>query len=112
MKTKNEVSRSQKIREYLKSAKPSERNPKAVVEALKSQGVNVSAGLVSQVKNKLSGKKKPRIKAKAVRRKRRNPASSSSAFAHLVRAKDFLNAFGGDLSKAKASLDVISKLIS
>lgn len=116
MKTKSDVNRSDKIREYLASAKPSEKGPKAVAEALKAKGINVSTALVSQVKNRLEGKKARRksIKTKAVVRRRRNSSRFDllGTTAHLVRAKDFLKSFGGDLNKAKVSLDVVSKLIS
>lgn len=101
------VSRSQLIRDYLKTAKPSERGPKAVVEALKAKGVTVTMGLVSQVK--ATSKKKVRRKAASVAAKSRH--SRNSQFEAWVIAKNLLGAVGGDLAAAKKNLEIVAKLL-
>jgi hypothetical protein len=101
------VSRSQLIRDYLKTAKPSECGPKAVVEALKAKGINVTMGLVSQVK--ATSKKKVRRKAASVAAKSRH--SRNSQFEAWVIAKDLLGALGGDLAAAKKNLEIVAKLL-
>lgn len=118
MKTKSVngkvVNRSEKIREYLKSAKPSESGPKAVSDALKAKGIKVSPNLVSLVKMKMAGNKKARkksIKAKA-RIKTLAPKPKTEALQdHLLMAKNFASLAGG-VDKAKEVLDVLAKLMS
>jgi len=110
MKTKT-VNRSEKIREYLKSVKPSDRSPKAVSDALKEKGIKVSPNLVSLVKMKLSGKPKA---AKKVARKAIRPKARKSAehpHTQFVLAKDFLNSAGG-IEQAKKILNFLGDLIS
>jgi hypothetical protein len=109
MAEKEKVNRSQAIRDYLKSVKPSERGPRAVCEALKAKGVNVSAQLVSQVKNSISGKKKKRTLSKA---RNQNAKKPNSNFDTWIFAKNLLNSVGGDLASAKKNLEIISKLLS
>jgi len=106
------VNRSEKIREYLKSAKPSERGPKAVADALKEKGIKVSPNLVSLVKMKMSGKKKTAKKAarKAIKPKSR-PKARHDAHAHLVLAKNFISSAGG-FEQAKGILELVNNLMS
>lgn len=109
MAGKVEVSRSQAIRDYLKSARPSERGPKAVCEALKEKGIVVSTGLVSQVKSSLNGKRKKKISS------RKSTASSKKNLAGWetwMLARNLLKSVDGDLVEAKKSLEIISKLLS
>lgn len=126
------VSRSQMIRDYIKSVRPSERSPTKVVEALKAKGVNVSAALVSQVKSSLSTKKKNSSKKKSILREMAKTGKSrpydakfskairklrpdwfeKDEFSTLLTAKNLLKSVGGDLSAAKKSLEIISKLLS
>lgn len=115
MKTKT-VNRSEKIREYLKSVKPSDRSPKAVSDALKEKGIKVSPNLVSLVKMKLSGKPKKATKKvakkaarKAIRPKARRKVENPHA--QFVLAKDFLNSAGG-IEQAKKMLDFLGDLMS
>lgn len=109
MKTKA-VNRSEKIREYLKSAKDT--SPKAVSEALKEKGIKVSPNLVSLVKMKMVGKPKKAAKKatrKAVKPKARPKAENPHA--SFVLAKDFLNSAGG-IDQAKKILDFLGDLMS
>jgi hypothetical protein len=121
MTTKTEkVNKSQLIRDQLKSMKPSERTPKAVVEALKKKGCNVSATFVSVVKSKMKPKS-GKTKAKASRNAnkawntRQNWKSwdvfLKNTSSPLVQAKSFLNAAGG-IDQAKRVLDIVNKLVS
>jgi hypothetical protein len=108
METK--VNLSEKIREHLKSIKPSDRSPKAVVEALKAKGIKVSPTLVAVIKGRMGGKAtkakaKARTKAAVVRTK------TSTNMENLIRAKNFLNAAGG-IKEAKGLLDAVNSLIS
>jgi hypothetical protein len=107
------VNRSEKIRDYLKSVKPSERSPKAVSDALKEKGIKVSPNLVSLVKMKLPGNTTTTKKKAAIRPKSRSKSRSKATNPHaqFVMAKDFLNSAGG-LKQAKGILELVSKLIS
>jgi hypothetical protein len=110
-----EKSKSQQIREYLKSAKTEEQKlPMAVVTAFKEKGITISAGLVSQIKNKmLNGKKKTNRK---MRRKeqaqRRVPRKQDVSLEHLVCAKNLLAVFNGNIQSARAALETVKKLMS
>lgn len=106
-----EKSRSQIVREYLLSVKPSDRGPKAVVEALKAKGVTVSQQLVSQVKTTLKkkGSRKGGVSI-ATRRNKSNRAASSME--SWIIAKNLLSSVGGDLAAAKKNLEIVSKLLS
>jgi len=122
MSTKTDVSKSELIRNQLKSMKPSERSPKAVVEALKKKGHTVSPTFVSVVKTKMKPKRK---KAKASKNrgsltankawksrwKGWGPFFNGDKMDNLVLAKNFLNSSGG-LDQAKRILDVVNKLVS
>lgn len=101
------VSRSALIREHLKSVSPSERGPRAVVEALKAKGITVSMGLVSQVK--ASSKKKSRKKAASVAAKSRH--SKNAELGSWVIAKNLLDSVGGDLAAARKNLEIVAKLL-
>lgn len=111
------VSKSELIRQHLKTMKPSDRSPTAVAEALTKKGVKVTPSFVSVVKLKMKpkGKKKP---AKAKARKATKALKSRKAnsffkgdFGNLILAKDFLDAAGG-VTQAKRVLDIVSKLVS
>lgn len=107
------VNRSEKIREYLKSVKPSDRSPKAVSDALKEKGIKVSPNLVSLVKMKLGGKPKKAAK-KATRKatiKLKARPKAENPHASFVLAKDFLNSAGG-IEQAKKILDFLGDLMS
>jgi hypothetical protein len=67
-----EVSRSQKVRDYL-AAHP-DATPKTVVTALAEQGVEVSSGLVASIKYG-----KPRTRGRVVKRKKRRPVAARRA---------------------------------
>ena len=110
---KVEVSKSQKIRDYLKSVKGSDANPKAVSTALKAKGVVVTPGLVGVVKSKMGSKNKKKkvIKPKARRKVKARQAKIANPHLGLIMAKDFLNSAGG-LKQAKNLLDVVNRLIS
>lgn len=106
---KVEVNKSEQIRSYLKSVKPSDRGPTAVAEALKAKGIQVSAGFVSQIKNRMNGKKV--TKKKAIKPKRKATTKNMNAHQSLLSAKSFLDSAGG-LAEAKKLLDLVHSLIS
>lgn len=103
--SKAEKSRSELVREYLKSTRSSEqKKPTAVVAALKEKGITVSAGLVSQVKNKIG---------KTRRKKTNKPVVKKEvSIEHLVHAKHLLQAFNGDVKGARTALETVKKLMS
>jgi peptidoglycan hydrolase-like amidase len=106
--------KSEKIRDYLKSVKPSERSPKAVSEALKAKGTIVTPTLVSLVKMKMGGKRKKARKPDRVAQIARKSASTRNNFGwtdDVIRAKDFISSTGG-VKQAKKLLDVVAHLIS
>lgn len=103
------VSRSHMVREYLKTASASESGPKAVVEALKSKGINVSQQLVSQIKSAQKKSRKKTASTAAVATKRNG--KSDASIASWIIAKNLLNSVGGDLTAAKKNLEIVSKLL-
>jgi hypothetical protein len=105
--TTKQETKSEAIRQYLRSARSSKaRLPQAVTAALAEQGVSVTTGLVSQVK--LSMKKKDGQPKRSYRRK--TQYEYEITVDHLVAAKSFLAEMGGDPDAAKAALDALSKL--
>lgn len=111
MSTKVEKSRSELIREYLKSVRSEEqKKPTAVTAALKEKGIQVTPGLVSQIKNKL-GNKKRRKKVKAVAKKTK-VAKKEITLDNLIHAKNLLHVFNGDIKAARSALETVKKLIS
>jgi hypothetical protein len=117
MATKAEKSRSDLIRECLASAKkPSEKEAAYIMDTLKQNGVSVSKQLVYQVKAALK-KKRRRAAAsvaanarfngsKAKKKKKKEDAQG------LIIAKNLLDSFSGDLSAAKQSLEIVSKILN
>lgn len=106
MAGKVEVSRSQAIRDYLKSVRPSARGPKAVCEALKEKGIVVSKGLVSQVKSSLNKNKKKSKKSSSTSNKK------NSTWETWMLARNLLKSVDGDLAEAKKNLEIIFKILS
>ena len=103
--SKVEKSRSEIVREYLKSTRSEKAKlPTAVVAALKDKGIQVTPGLVSQIKNKI-GKKR-----------RKKPVSATAkkelSLDNLVYAKNLLKAFDGDIKSARSALEMVKKLMS
>lgn len=104
--SKAEKSRSELVREYLKSTRSSEqKKPTAVVAALKEKGITVSAGLVSQVKNKIGKTRRKKTNKPVVKKK-------EISIEHLVHAKHLLQAFNGDVKSARTALETVKKLMS
>lgn len=110
MAEKVEVSRSQMIRDYLKSVRPSERSPTAVREALKAKGINVSHQLVSQVKSSLKNKRKKASKKSSA--KVGASKGNKAVWETWILARNLLKSVDGDLVEAKKNLEIISKLLS
>lgn len=106
METK--VNLSEKIREHLKSIKPSDRGPKAVVEALKEKGIKVSPTLVAVIKSRMVGNEN---KTKAKKKKKIARVRTETNMENLLHAKNFLKAVGG-LKEAKGLLETVNSLIS
>ena len=90
--------RSAAIRAY--KEKNPDAKPKTIAEGLAKEGVKVSAGYVSTV---LSNERRKVGK----RRKKRD---GGKAYADLVQAKRLADAMGG-VEKARAALDVLSKIL-
>lgn len=98
------VSKSDKIREYIKAN--SAAGPRAVSDALKAKGIKVTPGLVSVVKSKMNSKK-AKIKAKA-----KSPSKQMTGddlAKAIMSAKDLVN-FSGSLDKAKNFLELVSRI--
>jgi hypothetical protein len=103
---KAKINKSQKIREHL--TKNPKATPKAVVDALKAEGVEVSSPLVSQVKSKGSGKSKGR---KAGRKKAAAVATIQPGLTvtDLRNVKKVVDRLGG-IKQARKALDVLQEL--
>jgi hypothetical protein len=114
MATKAEKSRSDLIRECLTSAKkPSEKEAAYIMDTLKQNGVSVSKQLVYQVKAALK-KKRRRAAASVAANARFNgsKAKKKEDAQGWIIAKNLLDSFGGDLSAAKQSLEIVSKILN
>jgi hypothetical protein len=98
MKAK-EKSRSQIIREYLLSLKPSEQSPTKVSEALKEKGVNVTVHHIGMVKLHI------RRSLEKKREKNRN-------FDSILIAKSLLKHCNQNVGLANKSLEIVFKLLS
>ena len=92
--------RSQYIREYLASVKPSERSPTAVSNALKKRGIKVTVNHVCMVKLGMG-----------LTKKRKKKISNSFDLQSTIIAKKLLNACKGDLNLAKTNLNLVSRLL-
>jgi len=100
MKAK-EKSRSQIIREYLLSLKPSEQSPTKVSEALKEKGVNVTVHHIGMVKLHI----RRSLEKKREKKKNRN-------FDSILIAKSLLKHCNQNVGLANKSLEIVSKLLS
>lgn len=107
---KEKVSRSEQIRDYLKSVKGEARLPTAVVAALKEKGITVSAGLVSQIKSRMDRKKKRN--SRKIARRAAPILANNDSIANLICAKNLLEAFKGDIKAARSALETVKKLMS
>ena len=107
--TEEKKSRSQMVREYLGSASPDQCGPTAVVKAFKEKGISISSQLVSQIKNGLKNKNKPKKNGVAVAKRSKNGSDNMESW---VIAKNLLNSVDGDLSLAKKNLDIVARLMS
>jgi hypothetical protein len=113
MKTEEVVSKTDKIRAYLRGLKPSERSPTEVSKALAEKGIKASPGFVSVIKAKMKAKakvKKPKPKPKPKPTKKASRATSD-IHESLMTAKVFLEKTGG-IDNAKKLLEVVNKLVS
>lgn len=116
MSNKAEKSRSDLIRECLASAKkPAEKEAAYIMNTLKQNGVSVSKPLVYQVKAALKKKRRraaasvaanARFNGSKVKKKEKEDAQG------WIIAKNLLNSFGGDLSAARQSLEIVSKILN
>ena len=115
------MSKSESIRQHLKVAK--DKSPKAISEALKEKGVNVTPNLVSLIKYQ---SEKGKAKSRSRSSKRRNgkvkvaeilaaartrPDPVDAAVVHLINAKEFIGKVGG-VKQAYALLDAVNKFIA
>jgi hypothetical protein len=105
---KPEVNKSQAIRDYLKANRKA--MPKAVVEALKGQGIEVSSQMVSTVKftmqQKKGGKKKQQ---KGGGKAASNGQAEMVSLNALIDAKKLIDKVGS-IEKVKAALATLAKL--
>jgi hypothetical protein len=100
-----EINKSQAIRAYLKAHRGAK--PLAVVEALKAQGIDVSAQTVSTVKFNMKQKKgKGRKRAAGAEAPANGETISLSA---LLEAKKLVNKVGS-LEKVKTALKALDSL--
>lgn len=113
--------KSAAIRDYV-TANP-EAKPKEIVDAMKSQGVDVSTAFVSTIKSKTigsgakkKGRKPGRPKGAAKTAKAAAPAAKTSngqgklSLDQLLKAKKLANELGG-VSKARAALEALEKIV-
>ena len=107
------VNRSEKIRDYLKSLKPSDRSPKAVADALTAKGVKVTPTLVSLVKRnmRLKAKGKSRKTAAKAQKTRKPHKAKVMTLKEVAHAKEFLEMCGG-LVNAKYFLGAVNEILS
>lgn len=111
------ANKSQAIRDYVASVPPSKRGPSAVVEALKSKGIEVSSQLVSQVANRMKKKTRKAMKkstkvAKAKAKRTKSAIKAGKEMETWIIAKTLLNSVGGDLAAAKKNLELVARLLS
>jgi hypothetical protein len=97
--------RTQYIREYLSSAKPSERGPTATSKALRKRGIKVTVNHVGMVRLEMGLTK--RAKKKVSKKK----VSNSFNLQSTIIAKKLLNACKGDLNLARTNLNLVSRLL-
>lgn len=102
---KGEINKSQAVRDYLKTNRNA--MPKDVVEALKAQGIEVSAQTVSTAKFMM--KRKRRGKRAAGGRKSSAGNGEMVSVSALLDAKKLIDKLGG-IEKAKSALEALSKL--
>jgi hypothetical protein len=102
-KKSGEINKSEAIRQYLATNKNA--NPLSVVDALAANGVEVSTGLVSQVKSVM------RKKRKLAKLEKQNKNSLSVNMSDLIAAKTFIQK-AGSFERAQSALNVLSKLKS
>ena len=103
---KPEVNKSQAIREYLKANRKA--TPKAVVEGLKAQGVDISAQMVSNVKSYDAKHKRGKKRAAGGKAASNGQAEIVSLNA-LIDAKKLIDKVGS-IEKVKAALATLAKL--
>ena len=107
------ISRSQLIRDYLKSVSPKQRAPMAVVAALKELGTNVSVSLVSYVKHNMKLKKRSKtVNKKIDKAGNKKKIEVDFDVKSCLIAKNLLASVGGDLQAAKKNLEIVSRLLS
>lgn len=106
---KTETSKSEQIREYLKSLPPSKRSPKAVSDALNAKGVKVSPGHVSLIKAKIKVKRAKAKKTTATKPSRNG--IGEELLKAIGQAKTLMDLSGG-LDKAKKFLDLVDQIRS
>ena len=104
---KKKVNKSKAIRDY--KAANADAGPKEIAAALTKERIRVSPAFVSTV---LSTSKKKKGKSRRVGRPRRaKPTQAAASFtaSELMQAKKLAEEIGG-LEKAKAAIDVLSKI--
>lgn len=102
------TNRSAAIRNYL--SKHPNAKPREVAEKLAAKGVKVSNTYVSVVKSKMTGEQgRPAIRTATPAT---NPADQLVSIDDLLRTKQFVDTFGGDVTAATESLKAFAKLKS
>lgn len=104
-KKKSAGNRSQAIRDYL--AEHPQATAGEIVPALARQGIEVSAGLVSNVKHAVTHGTKPLVPGRADGRRRRGVSQLSAE--NLFEAKRLVDELGG-IDAARQALEALEKL--
>lgn len=107
VKTENSTNKSQAIRDTVVELGKKSR-PRDVIAKLKSQGIDVSAALVTNVMAR-SGKRRPR-RATRTAGIGRTTCADNLTMESLLSAKRLLDQVGS-VEEAKRALDVLAKLI-
>lgn len=101
------MTRTDKIRKYLLSLKPSERSPTAVAKALEKKGIKVTVHHVGMVKLALRGKRVLKRVGNRSGRSGRIKLKNSG----LIIARDLLKSCNNDLDLALENIKIVSRLI-
>lgn len=101
---KSKPNKSQAIREHFKNNRKA--SAKEVVDALAKQGITVGENLVYNVKGKIKGRRKKRLKAEAVASKNVRSNSHVDPVALVKQARELAHKAGG-YKKLKELLDAL-----
>jgi hypothetical protein len=101
---KSKTNKSQAIRDHFKANRKA--TAPEVVAALKEQGITVTEGLVYNVKGKIKGRRKRRLKAEAVATKNIRSNSHVDPVTLVKQARELAHQAGG-IKKLKELLEAL-----